>query len=392
MAGQGLWPELLIWLTRVLPRILPGLLIGAWTGYITNDAALRMIFKEYGIGRFRFGGVIPKTRAEFTKGLLRLVEEELVRPETVRARLESKELIDAAVRCFYDACGRVLSAAERWDAERAGDGAEAADGEAVAGACDAATAAEGAGEDAEGVCGGAVGAAGSEHASGDEADFAAEAAGHAVAWLFGALAEVLTEDGVPEWSPDPDGVPERSDLDGVPERPDLDGVPERPDRDGFEEAIEALCTRLISELSQNPEFAAARAEFCASYGSVRIRQLIGEDAFVKIGLGLEAALAEFCAIPGRELAEQTRLFARRAAYLVMDARVTERFARAIEGRSIAELLGWADAPAAGIKREGSALGRDGDARERGEGARERDGGTWERGEDAHEREESAHER
>jgi len=32
------------------------ILTGAWTGYITNDVAIKMLFREYGIGKLKFGG------------------------------------------------------------------------------------------------------------------------------------------------------------------------------------------------------------------------------------------------------------------------------------------------------------------------------------------------
>ena len=92
---------------------LPGIFIGAWTGYITNDIALRMIFKAYGPARFRFGGVIPKTRAAFTQGLIDLVNTELIRPEILREQIQKPAFTDAAVRCLKGAARRVLSSAGR---------------------------------------------------------------------------------------------------------------------------------------------------------------------------------------------------------------------------------------------------------------------------------------
>ena len=90
-------------------EFLPGILIGAWTGYITNEIALRMIFKEYRIGIFGLGGVIPKTRAEFTQGIIDLVNDELIRPEALGERIQKSEFTDAAARILMDTASRVLS-------------------------------------------------------------------------------------------------------------------------------------------------------------------------------------------------------------------------------------------------------------------------------------------
>ncbi len=59
------------------------ILTGAWTGYITNDVAIKMLFREYGIGKLKFGGVIVKTRKKLEKSLSLLVEKEIINHNTL---------------------------------------------------------------------------------------------------------------------------------------------------------------------------------------------------------------------------------------------------------------------------------------------------------------------
>ena len=82
-------------------------LTGAWTGYITNDVAIKMLFREYGIGRFKFGGVIVKTRKNLEKNLALLVEKEIINHNTLKSQFHKKELKEAVsktvVSFFNDA-------------------------------------------------------------------------------------------------------------------------------------------------------------------------------------------------------------------------------------------------------------------------------------------------
>lgn len=83
------------------------ILTGAWTGYITNDVALKMLFREYGIGKLKFGGVIVKTRKSLEKNLSLLVEKEIINHNTLKSQFHKKELKDAVsntvVSFFNDA-------------------------------------------------------------------------------------------------------------------------------------------------------------------------------------------------------------------------------------------------------------------------------------------------
>jgi uncharacterized membrane protein YheB (UPF0754 family) len=81
------------------------ILTGAWTGYITNDVAIKMLFKEYGVGKFKLGGVIVKTRKDLEKNLAKLVEQEIINHNTLKSQFhkpELKEAISKTVVAFFN--------------------------------------------------------------------------------------------------------------------------------------------------------------------------------------------------------------------------------------------------------------------------------------------------
>lgn len=81
------------------------ILTGAWTGYITNDVAIKMLFKEYGIGNFKLGGVIVKTRKDLEKNLSKLVEKEIINHNTLKSQFhkpELKEAVSKTVVSFFN--------------------------------------------------------------------------------------------------------------------------------------------------------------------------------------------------------------------------------------------------------------------------------------------------
>ncbi|MDF2699512.1 MAG: hypothetical protein K0Q49_1068 [Haloplasmataceae bacterium] len=81
------------------------ILTGAWTGYITNDVAIKMLFKEYGIGKFKLGGVIVRTRKDLEKNLALLVEKEIINHNTLKSQFykpEVKEAISKTVAAFFN--------------------------------------------------------------------------------------------------------------------------------------------------------------------------------------------------------------------------------------------------------------------------------------------------
>ena len=79
---------------RVLPWAAPPLL-GAVIGYVTNDVAIRMLFRPLAEKRL-FGlrlpftpGVIPRQRYELAESIARMVSSELITPEAVRGQMAS---------------------------------------------------------------------------------------------------------------------------------------------------------------------------------------------------------------------------------------------------------------------------------------------------------------
>ena len=71
---------------NLLSLLLNGL-AGAATGYITNDIAVRMIFRKIG----PFGGVLEETREEFIINVSELVEDEIINYNTIAGELERPE-------------------------------------------------------------------------------------------------------------------------------------------------------------------------------------------------------------------------------------------------------------------------------------------------------------
>jgi uncharacterized membrane protein YheB (UPF0754 family) len=80
--------------TRALPWVAPPLL-GAVIGYVTNDIAIRMLFRPLAEKRL-FGlrlpftpGIIPRRRYELAESIARMVSQELITPDAVRQQLAS---------------------------------------------------------------------------------------------------------------------------------------------------------------------------------------------------------------------------------------------------------------------------------------------------------------
>jgi len=63
-------------------------LIGAGTGYITNNIAIKMLFKKY-FGRF--GGIIEDTHDEFVANISELIEKDLINHTTLKDEFNSEE-------------------------------------------------------------------------------------------------------------------------------------------------------------------------------------------------------------------------------------------------------------------------------------------------------------
>lgn len=71
-------------------NLIKEILTGAITGYITNALAIKMIFREYGIGKLKVGGVVVKTRDEFIENVSSLVEREIINYDTLNGVLEEE--------------------------------------------------------------------------------------------------------------------------------------------------------------------------------------------------------------------------------------------------------------------------------------------------------------
>ena len=279
---------------------LPGILVGAWTGYITNDIALRMIFEEFRIGIFRFGGVIPRTRTEFTQGVIDLVNDELIRPEVLRGRIGGNEFINAATRIVKDAASRVLTYAENHETI-----ADLIDG----------IGREGSGADGNGTIADAVGGIGRD---GREDSFTGPKASVGTAQrladiVYGVLA---------------------ADCGGLCAET-LKSL--LVSKDAAE-----LAGRLAGKLIGGPEFTAAAAEFIDSCGDIKIRQLFGDRYFSDVKNKILYEVSGAADMLGVDLPDESREFADTAAYLVFDGRVFERLSVLTRGKNLADLINLTD--------------------------------------------------
>lgn len=86
-------------------------ILGGASGYITNDYAINMLFKEY--TPLKIGGVIKKTRTEFVDNLSSMVENDIISKEKLQSILSDesfkKEFEDLTAdfyeNCLYEAAG-----------------------------------------------------------------------------------------------------------------------------------------------------------------------------------------------------------------------------------------------------------------------------------------------
>ena len=77
---------------------------GGFTGYVTNDYAVKMIFKEYYPFGIKVGGVIIKTREKFVENVSALVERDIINNRTIENELEKFEFQKA----FYNLVADIL--------------------------------------------------------------------------------------------------------------------------------------------------------------------------------------------------------------------------------------------------------------------------------------------
>lgn len=80
-------------------------ILGGASGYITNDYAINMLFKEY--TPLKIGGVIKKTREEFIENLSNLVENDIINKEKLQSILSDesfKKEFEDLTADFYENC------------------------------------------------------------------------------------------------------------------------------------------------------------------------------------------------------------------------------------------------------------------------------------------------
>ena len=86
-------------------------ILGGASGYITNDYALNMLFKEY--TPLKIGGVIKKTRPEFIENLSDMVDKDIINKEKLHEILSDESFIkefenltvDFYENCLYETTG-----------------------------------------------------------------------------------------------------------------------------------------------------------------------------------------------------------------------------------------------------------------------------------------------
>ena len=72
--------------------------LGGITGYITNDIAIKMLFKKY----FGFGGVIEETKDEFIENISQLIERDLINHHTLLPEIEKEPFKKAVFEVVKD--------------------------------------------------------------------------------------------------------------------------------------------------------------------------------------------------------------------------------------------------------------------------------------------------
>ena len=88
-------------------------ILGGASGYITNDYAINMLFKEY--TPLKIGGVIKKTRTEFIDNLSSMVENDIINKERLQEILDDEDFKKSAEKltadfyknCLYESTGSI---------------------------------------------------------------------------------------------------------------------------------------------------------------------------------------------------------------------------------------------------------------------------------------------
>ncbi|WP_313346558.1 DUF445 family protein [Sedimentibacter sp.] len=99
----------------VLNYIIQAILGGA-SGYITNDYAINMLFKEY--TPLKIGGVIKKTRGEFIENLSSMVENDIINKDKLQEILSDENFkikFENLTADFYNNCIDETAGDDTWD-------------------------------------------------------------------------------------------------------------------------------------------------------------------------------------------------------------------------------------------------------------------------------------
>jgi len=83
----------------MIQKIIFNTISGAVTGYITNNVAIKMLFKQY----LGFGGVIEKEYKSFIENISNLIERDLINHNTLKPEIESdefKSVVKEVVKTF----------------------------------------------------------------------------------------------------------------------------------------------------------------------------------------------------------------------------------------------------------------------------------------------------
>ena len=86
----------------MIAALLTEIFFGGLTGYITNDVAIKTLFKP--------GGTIEKTRAQFTKEIAALLEEEILTPTDLAEILHREEVEQALSDAIAAFCAQLPQA------------------------------------------------------------------------------------------------------------------------------------------------------------------------------------------------------------------------------------------------------------------------------------------
>ncbi|MDR1059897.1 MAG: DUF445 family protein, partial [Clostridiales bacterium] len=352
-------------------------LIGAWTGYITNYIALQMIFKDYGFGRLRFGGLISRTRGEFVAGVAMLAEDELINQDTLKERLRGEKFKQALADCLNAAAARIFEKMSEGGVLFGRRGAARERGPELARELEAAQAQKAAqGTEPEE-------AREQERKSalnGRLAEFAREALAAYIGCEPEAETDAADAEGGASAAPDGSGMAHGgstgaareggvgADVSGTARGASADESRARSGHGGASvgaapadglaaaladallEALGAdaadpggLLRRALPEAARgivaDARFAEALDAFADAYGRTRIRALVGGEYFDGVAGNVARIAPDVVSMLANELSGPVGEFAGEAAYLAIDVRVLDRLARAAEGKTVSELFG-----------------------------------------------------